>query len=421
MPFQHTICAPPLHKYLIRSGISTRMTSEIGKILCLNVYIFRTVRRAMLLLVVLWLVVLILLSPVLFISTTMDLPDSSGDVTFACIEFFPTAALRSVYVNMIFVLLYIVPLVIISLCYIAMARTLCKQRQGSIGATNMQCQGRRPSFCKRRLIRMILCVVLVFAVCWLPLHIVYIVTELVTPSTRFQEFKQIAQCLTYMCSVINPCIYSFMNHTFRKAFKSIMEGCGHPQGDARKARKSGSSYTTKSETTRRSLSEGTGKPKGNIILNLLQEFNPHEDQLKPERFSNESLNSNELNSHKNDTKSRELCRASMAMKYSVSITPNSSTQDTQTTMTSQDLDSGNPPDYMTSQEEYCQEQIGLLRTSDEHVDQNSQDTPGIATRYHSSTQSLNYIDNRNGLLSVHGIKIGGNLQRSLPVCLPTAV
>ena len=175
------------------------------KVIIIFFFFSRTVRRTVISLLILWVVDLLIVSPILFISTTIDLLDNPGSKLAFCVEYFPTILFRRMHTLMIFLFLYVVPVTGIGACYIAMARYLYKQN-------------------KRSLARKILYVVFVFAVCWLPFHALNIVREVthITSPATFHVMTQVGQCLAYLCNVVNPFMYSFMNHTFRKSFKSTM-------------------------------------------------------------------------------------------------------------------------------------------------------------------------------------------------------
>ena len=140
-------------------------------------------------------------------------------------EVFPSALLRHVYTLSIFIVLYVLPLFIIAGCYTSMAVVLCRQRVTMTGRGNISStHTKRVVRARRRVARMVLVVVVVFAVCWLPIHCVNLMTVIVKiqVTRHITVLKMISYCLSYLSSVINPFIYSFMNRTFRKAFHSTL-------------------------------------------------------------------------------------------------------------------------------------------------------------------------------------------------------
>lgn len=110
---------------------------------------------------------------------------------------------------------------------------------------------------KRRVIRMLVVVVVLFFVCWLPLYVANTWKAFDPPSAhRALSGMPISfiHLLSYTSSCVNPFIYCFMNKRFRKAFASTFTCClacrrrhPHPADDevtATGASLSKFSYTT---------------------------------------------------------------------------------------------------------------------------------------------------------------------------------
>ena len=77
---------------------------------------------------------------------------------------------------------------------------------------------------QRKVIKMLVTVVLLFGLCWLPYHIVYMYAEFslsqLTPP--FISFILFAQWLMFTNSACNPIVYAVLNNNFRGAFLSIL-------------------------------------------------------------------------------------------------------------------------------------------------------------------------------------------------------
>ena len=79
---------------------------------------------------------------------------------------------------------------------------------------------------KKRVTRMIVAVIIVFTVCWTPLHIVLVLKAF----GKYEDFKHdslvifmiFVQCLAYFNSCLNPLLYAFFSPNFRTAFWSIL-------------------------------------------------------------------------------------------------------------------------------------------------------------------------------------------------------
>ena len=92
---------------------------------------------------------------------------------------------------------------------------------------------------------MVMCVVVVFAVCWLPVYVLQLYfrfDEKHFPKTvAMYAFKVFAHILTYANSCINPVVYAFMGRNFRKYFRKecaccFASYCCFPRNGARKGR-----------------------------------------------------------------------------------------------------------------------------------------------------------------------------------------
>jgi len=72
--------------------------------------------------------------------------------------------------------------------------------------------------------RVLVAVVVVFAACWLPLHIHLLVAYCgVQPAQRWYEvYRVLAHCLAYANSCMNPVIYSYVSTDFRRRFCDVM-------------------------------------------------------------------------------------------------------------------------------------------------------------------------------------------------------
>ncbi|KAL3278805.1 hypothetical protein HHI36_016328 [Cryptolaemus montrouzieri] len=77
---------------------------------------------------------------------------------------------------------------------------------------------------KRRVVKMMMVVVIIFAVCWLPYHLYFIVTSYfpeITNAPYIQETYLAIYWLAMSNSMYNPMIYCWMNARFRRGFKQF--------------------------------------------------------------------------------------------------------------------------------------------------------------------------------------------------------
>ncbi|XP_044743977.1 tachykinin-like peptides receptor 99D, partial [Chrysoperla carnea] len=81
---------------------------------------------------------------------------------------------------------------------------------------------------KRRVVKMMIVVVLIFAVCWLPFHLYFIIISYypdITTSQYVQEIYLAIYWLAMSNSMYNPIIYCWMNSRFRRGFKQFFAWC----------------------------------------------------------------------------------------------------------------------------------------------------------------------------------------------------
>ncbi|XP_074099022.1 allatostatin A receptor 1 isoform X1 [Cotesia typhae] len=142
---------------------------------------------------------------------------------------------RVVFQVTFFLLSYVIPLTLICGLYICMlirlwrgARTSAESRRG-----------------RRRITRLVIVVVGVFAFCWCPLQLILVAKSLdfYPLSTASVMFQIASHVLAYMNSCVNPILYAFLSENFRKAFRKIIycrprynpQGIGPPTKTTRAA------------------------------------------------------------------------------------------------------------------------------------------------------------------------------------------
>ena len=130
-----------------------------------------------------------------------------------------------VHFLLFFILAYLLPLVVIgvfSLCILAHIQT----PSSSVAAQKRSSQQR-----KRRVSRMLVTVVVVFAVFWLPIHIHLIYSYWVEFSANnvYHAISIVWNCLAYFNSCVNPIIYNIASKEFRDSFREVV-CCLQPSG-----------------------------------------------------------------------------------------------------------------------------------------------------------------------------------------------
>ncbi|XP_058797727.1 tachykinin-like peptides receptor 99D [Phymastichus coffea] len=127
--------------------------------------------------------------------------------------------------NVIFMIMtYFLPIGAMSFTYLRIGLELWGSQ--SIGeATQRQLDNIRN---KRRVVKMMMVVVVIFAVCWLPFHIYFLVTSYlpeITDEPYIQELYLAIYWLAMSNSMYNPIIYCWMNSRFRRGFAQFFRCC----------------------------------------------------------------------------------------------------------------------------------------------------------------------------------------------------
>ena len=77
---------------------------------------------------------------------------------------------------------------------------------------------RQSTLSKRRVTRMVIVVVAVFAICWLPLHVTFVIQYITASTSTWLVVVKIPfTCLAYVNSCLNPFLYAFLSHNFQRS------------------------------------------------------------------------------------------------------------------------------------------------------------------------------------------------------------
>ncbi|KAM8823693.1 delta-type opioid receptor-like isoform 1-T1 [Spinachia spinachia] len=115
----------------------------------------------------------------------------------------------------VFVFAFVVPVLIITVCYSLMVLRLKSVR--------MLSGSREKDRNLRRITRLVVVVVAVFVVCWTPIHIFILVKALasVPETTAIMAAYFFCVALGYTNSSLNPVLYAFLDENFKRCFKDF--------------------------------------------------------------------------------------------------------------------------------------------------------------------------------------------------------
>lgn len=119
----------------------------------------------------------------------------------------------------LFLFFYAIPLIVMSNLYsVIIYKLWIRKVPGQRSATNEQ----QAEKSKKKVLRMLLVVVLVFAVCWLPIYISQFIMFYGNPCGPPLPFLYTGLFLGHANSAFNPILYVIFNDNFRKGFKDIL-------------------------------------------------------------------------------------------------------------------------------------------------------------------------------------------------------
>ncbi|XP_060949969.1 delta-type opioid receptor-like [Limanda limanda] len=115
----------------------------------------------------------------------------------------------------VFVFAFVVPVLIITVCYSLMVLRLKSVR--------MLSGSREKDRNLRRITRLVVVVVAVFVVCWTPIHIFILIKALVSvpETTAIMAAYFFCVALGYTNSSLNPVLYAFLDENFKRCFKDF--------------------------------------------------------------------------------------------------------------------------------------------------------------------------------------------------------
>jgi allatostatin receptor len=175
---------------------------------------FRSERNAYICVIITWVVLLSVNIPVCFVYNVFEY-EYNNETRAACV---PDHTKKTDMFTTFFVFGYMLPLSLIIILYGFMLKRLL------YGITPGVSQSAESMRSRRRVTKMVVIVVVIFALSWLPNHIVFMyLSYRPHPGTiGFVAFMTISQILCYGNSCVNPILYAFLSENFRKGFRRIL-------------------------------------------------------------------------------------------------------------------------------------------------------------------------------------------------------
>ncbi|KAM8865604.1 neuropeptide Y receptor Y8b [Synchiropus picturatus] len=161
----------------------------------------------------------------------LDVPLQSPNISFllsehlVCMESWPSVERRRAYTTFLLVFQYVLPLLLIVVCYLHIYQRLRRRKDMVERGRNLT---EKKSKCSTRINIMLVSVVVAFAVAWLPLTIFNTVFDWnheALPSCGHDAIFSFCHLTAMASTCVNPIIYGFLNSNFQKQLKSTLLRC----------------------------------------------------------------------------------------------------------------------------------------------------------------------------------------------------
>uniref|UniRef100_A0A8C2D728 Neuropeptide FF receptor 2 n=1 Tax=Cyprinus carpio TaxID=7962 RepID=A0A8C2D728_CYPCA len=228
-PFGSLVCklSGMVQGISVSASVFTLVAIAVDRFRCI-VYPFKqklTISTSTLIIIIIWVLAISIMCPSgVMLQVTKEhrvsILLSDGNTTqpfYWCRENWPNQEMRKIYTTVLFANIYLAPLTLIVIMYARIGITLFK-------TSIRQLVSRK----KKRVIKMLLVVALLFILSWLPLWALMMLSDYASLSERQHRiiniyFYPLAHWLAFCNSSVNPIVYGFFNENFRKGFKAAFK------------------------------------------------------------------------------------------------------------------------------------------------------------------------------------------------------
>ncbi|CAG2186249.1 GPR103 [Mytilus edulis] len=228
-----TLCkgASYLQNVSVVASITTLMVVSIERYyaIChpLKARYIRTPQRAGILIALIWIFALTVSIPMLVIQRLeirLKVEFVYIKLAHVCAEYYSEHVYDVVHTLFMFLVFYTVPMVVMFCAYgrIAYQLWIRKPIGDSLGSPQYLMNTRRQ---KRKIIRMLITVVVLFGLCWLPFFAIQLHHLENNIDKSFRSAQTIVHIVGYLNCVLNPIVYGFMNENFKQCLKSSILKC----------------------------------------------------------------------------------------------------------------------------------------------------------------------------------------------------
>nr|QVN25226.1 kisspeptin-type receptor 9 [Asterias rubens] len=179
----------------------------------------RTIRRTTCINIVIWLTSFLLHVPVAIYYEQVSEPNNG----YFCGTNFVNITASKIYHFYAVIVLYVFPFLVMTFCYLRILRKVWSKYL--IVTSSTQTQRKR----RWKITRMTLLVVILFGICWGPIHAVHLVALFKTATSAteidwsYYNFSIFCLCISYSNSAINPFVYAFSGRSYRSLLLSCLK------------------------------------------------------------------------------------------------------------------------------------------------------------------------------------------------------
>ncbi|KAL6475791.1 hypothetical protein MHYP_G00168310 [Metynnis hypsauchen] len=193
-----------------------------------------TPKRAYKMLGLVWVVSIMVGSPMLFVQQLEVKYDFLYEHHHVCCqELWGSVVHRKIYTTFIMVALFLLPLAAMLFLYTHISIELwIRKRVGDVSvlSTMNHREISKISRKKKRAVKMMITIVLMFTICWAPFHTVHMLFEYNDLESKYDDVTlnmiiAVVQAIGFSNSFNNPIVYAFMNENFKKSCVSTLSAC----------------------------------------------------------------------------------------------------------------------------------------------------------------------------------------------------
>ncbi|NXL84959.1 OX2R protein, partial [Alectura lathami] len=271
-----------------------------------------TAKRARNSIIIIWIVSCIIMIPqAIVMECSSVFPGLANKTTLftVCDEHWGAEVYPKMYHTCFFLVTYMAPLCLMVLAYLQIFRKLwCRQIPGTSSVVQKKWKSLQPSAqqrglgqstkskisavaaeikqirARRKTARMLMVVLLVFALCYLPISILNVLKRVFGMFNHADDRETVyawftfSHWLVYANSAANPIIYNFLSGKFREEFKAAFSCCIfgiHSRHDERLTRGRASTESRKSLTTQISNFDNVSKLSEHVVLTNINTLTPN--------------------------------------------------------------------------------------------------------------------------------------------------